>query len=509
MNNPRLFRQLRLVVVLVLTWLVTTVSAATLEELRQNAQQNPTSVSAHIALGMHYYEASGLVAARDAFREAIALDYRVTAAHYGLGLTEFARGDYPAALFAFSEVIRLDPDRFDAYYNRAVTFAQLGQPLDAIAAYREALSKTEFGATPEDEYHANVGLARELSAVREYQAAADALGRALDIDASDTELQLRRAQLLVQAGSGLDALPYLTDIEAETNDYRISALKADIYIAAEQSEFARWSLQRVVETASAAGLADVVASTYLRIAELEYALGNEQAYRTALERASEANPGTTEAAFNLGAAYQAEGDFAAAAEQFARVLQNNPEHTQAALARAVSLEQLGETQLVLDQVETLRGAELTRAEHTQVETIYARALYRTGNISAAYKVFNELRDAGSTDPDVYTWGGLALYQLERFSEATEWLERAQTFTSSETVRGYLAAAHLAAGDYRAAERLYQALAADAQGEQRAEYEYYLGWSLLQQERFTAAGDAWQRACELDYADACLAKESYL
>lgn len=509
MNHPRLFRQLRIVVVLVLALLVTLSSAATLEELRRDAQQNPTSVSAHIALGMHYYEAGGLVAARDAFREAIALDYRVTAAHYGLGLTEFARGDYPAALFAFSEVVRLDPDRFDAYYNRAVTFATLGQPLDAIAAYREALSKTEFGATPDDEFHAHVGLARELGAVREYQAAADALGRALDIDASDTELQLRRAQLLVQAGSGLDALPYLTDIEAETNDYRISALKADIYIAAEQSEFARWSLERVIETASAAGLSEVVANTYLRIAELEYSLGNEQAYRTALERANEANPGTTEAAYNLGAAYQADGNFAAAAEQFATVLQNNPEHTQAAIARAVSLEQLGENELVLQQVETLRTNDLTSAEHEQVETLYARALYRAGNISAAYKVFSELRDAGSTNPDVYTWGGLALYQLERFTEATEWLERAQTFSSSETVRAYLAAAYLAAGDYRAAERSYQALVADAATDQRAEYEYYLGWSLLQQERFSAAGDAWERACDLDYADACFAKESYL
>lgn len=507
MANPRFVPRVLIALFVLLAF--TNAFSATLEELRAAVQQNPNSVSAHVALGMYYYESGGHKAARDEFREAIALDYRVTAAHYGLGLAEFASGDYPGALFAFSEVIRLDPDRFDAYYNRAVTLSRLGQPLDAIAAYREALSHSEFGATNEDEYHANVGLARELSAVREYQAAADALGAALDIDNRDVELQLRRAHLLVQAGNGLDALPYLSDIEGEANDYRVSALKADIYLAADQSEFARWSLERVVETANEAGLHAVVASTYLRIAELEQQLGNQSAYKTALERATEADPQQSAAAFNLGLEYQQAGEYETAVQYFNQVLAADPTHLKAHISRAVVLEQLGETEQVLTATKDLQEFELDTSERRQVLGLYGRALYRTGSVSASYKVFSELKAAGSASANTYMWGGLALYSLERYSEAAQWFGDALAAEATDETRAYAAASHLAAGEYSSAEQLYRTLVTGAEQPVRAEYEYYLGWSLLQQERFNAAEEAWNSACAAEYDAACLAKESYL
>lgn len=507
MANPRFVPR----VLAILFVLLTSVNAfsATLEELRAAVQQNPQSVSAHVALGMYYYESGGHKAARDQFREAIALDYRVTAAHYGLGLAEFASGDYPGALFAFSEVIRLDPDRFDAYYNRAVTLSRLGQPLDAIAAYREALSHSEFGATDEDVYHANVGLAREFTEVREYQAAADALGAALEIDNRDVELQLRRAHLLVEAGNGLDALPFLSDIEGEANDYRVSALKADIYLAADQSEFARWSLERVVETAREAGLTEVVASTYLRIAELEQLLGNQSAYTTALERALEANPNQVVAAFNFGLEKQQAGEYEAAVQLFDQAIAADPTHIQAHISRAVVLEHLGATDQVLTATTELQERDLSTSERRQVLGLYGRALYRSGNVSASYKVFSELKAAGSASVNTYVWGGLALYRLERYSEAAEWFTNALDAEPSESTRAYAAASHLAAGEYGNAERLYRTLVSEAVGDTKSEYEYYLGWSLLQQERFGAAEEVWSSACDVGYDAACLAKESYL
>ena len=107
------------------------------------------------------------------------------------------------------------------------------------------------------------------------------------------------------------------------------------------------------------------------------------------------------------------------------------------------------------------------------------------------------------------WGGLALYSLERYSEAAQWFGDALAAEATDETRAYAAASHLAAGEYSSAEQLYRTLVTGAEQPVRAEYEYYLGWSLLQQERFNAAEEAWNSACAAEYDAACLAKESYL
>src|SRR5690606_18622539 len=140
--------------------------------LRAEVQANPDSVVAWVALGNALYQEGQYDEAKDAFLEAIALDYRVGDAHYGLGLAEFARGDYQAALFEFSEVTRLHPDRFDGHFNRGVTLARLRRPEDAAASFREALAQADPEATTADRIGAHIALAGQLELAGRYADAA-------------------------------------------------------------------------------------------------------------------------------------------------------------------------------------------------------------------------------------------------------------------------------------------------------------------------------------------------
>jgi tetratricopeptide (TPR) repeat protein len=119
---------LALAVALAAAFLAVATAQSSVAELRAAVQATPEDAEAWTRLGNAAFEAGELEDAKDAYLEAIALDYLLGDAHYGLGLVEFARGDFQGALFAFNEVTRLFPDRFDGHYNRAVTLATLRRP---------------------------------------------------------------------------------------------------------------------------------------------------------------------------------------------------------------------------------------------------------------------------------------------------------------------------------------------------------------------------------------------
>src|SRR5690606_29222652 len=147
-----------------------------------------------------------------------------------LGLAEFARGDYQAALFEFTEVTRLHPDRFDGHFNRGVTLARLRRPQDAASSFRSALSEADPEATAEDRVQAHIALAGQLELAGDFSGAAQAYSDALQFEPEDADFILRRGQALHNAGEGLVALPELTELEARSGDYRVSALISDIYV---------------------------------------------------------------------------------------------------------------------------------------------------------------------------------------------------------------------------------------------------------------------------------------
>jgi tetratricopeptide (TPR) repeat protein len=127
---------------------LTTAGAQSIDDLRRTVELTPADAEAWTLLGDALLAADDLAGAKEAYLEAIAVDYLVGDAHFGLGLAEFGRGDFAAALFSFTEVTRLYTDRFDGHFNRAVTLARLRRPAESAAAFRRALAEAEPEATP-------------------------------------------------------------------------------------------------------------------------------------------------------------------------------------------------------------------------------------------------------------------------------------------------------------------------------------------------------------------------
>ncbi|MCX6434303.1 MAG: tetratricopeptide repeat protein [Actinobacteria bacterium] len=92
-----------------------------------------------IADGLTAYRAGDLVAAAEAFSEAIALAPDDAVAAYDLGTVREAQGDESAARDLYTRATELDPTFADAHFNLAVSQAAAGQDTAAISSYRRVL----------------------------------------------------------------------------------------------------------------------------------------------------------------------------------------------------------------------------------------------------------------------------------------------------------------------------------------------------------------------------------
>src|SRR5690606_4835222 len=144
------------------------------------------------------------------------------------------------------EVARLHPERFDGHYNRAVTLARLRMPDEAAASFRAAIENAGPEATLDDEFSANLGLAGQLKISDDFAGAAEAYEAALAIHPDDLDVRYLHAEALFHAGQGLEALPLLSELDALTDDYRVSSLIADVYVEQGQIDYALRALERAI-----------------------------------------------------------------------------------------------------------------------------------------------------------------------------------------------------------------------------------------------------------------------
>ncbi len=477
--------------------------------LRAEVQANPGSVVAWVALGNALYQGGQYDEAKEAFLEAIALDYRTGDAHYGLGLSEFARGDFQAALFEFSEVTRLHPDRFDGHFNRGVTLARLRRPQEAAASFREALAQADPEATPADRVGAYIALAGQLELAGQYGDAAQAYADALELDPGNADYILRRGQALYNAGQGLDALPELTELETRSGDYRVSALIADIYVGQGQIDYAMWSLERALEKARAAGDRSAEASTLIKLGTLQRSLGREADAAESYRLAAEADPASWEAQYNLGVTYLESGQPRQALEALNRAeQQGGADKPQVALALATAHDQLAEPEQALGYAQRAVAGLSDATQATTARFIAGRSHYRLGDFAAASDEFRAVVQARPSDPAAHMWAGLTAYQQGDYAAAVTSFERAvQLNPNSVEARANLGAAYLAAQRYQDAENVYTLLV--EQNDRDVEALYNLGWALYSQNRRSGAEDAWVSSCELGYQPACTAITNYL
>lgn len=495
------------VLTLLVSFSVVALAQSSLADLRSATEQDPTDVSAWVELGNAYYEAGEYEDAKDSFLEAIALDYRAGDAHYGLGLSEFGRGDYQAALFAFNEVTRLFSERFDGHYNRAVTLARLRRPAESAQAFRDAIGQADPEASADDKIGAYLGLAAQLKLAGDFAGAASAYDSALDLRPDDSELAFLRAEALYRADRGLEALPDLTELEARTSDYRVSALIADIYVDQGQVDYALRSLDRAYRKAETSGATKAQGNILVKLGLLQRTLGRDADAARSFQEAARVDAGSWEALYNLGVSYLESGQTRSALEALNNALAINADSGELHLALATAYDQVSEVASAMASAQEALGRLDDGELVTQARFILGRSLYRQGDYGGAAREFEGVVQAQPNNAQAQLWAGLAEYQRGNYRTAVLYYERAvQLDPNSVEGRINLGAAYLASKRYQDAELVYQLLV--QQNPQDAESYYNLGWALLSQERRGAARDAWQAASTLGYQPADQALGQY-
>ncbi|HRQ10715.1 MAG TPA: tetratricopeptide repeat protein [Trueperaceae bacterium] len=488
--------------------LLTPVWGQSVAQLRAEVEANPDSVVAWVALGNAYYDQGEFDLAKENYLEAIALDYTSGDAHYGLGLSEFSRGDYQAALFEFTEVTRLYPERFDGQFNRAVTLARLRQPAEAAKAFAEAIAQAAPEASPADRVQAQLGLAAQLELSGDWEGAAAAYAAALELEPNNADYILRRGQALYKAGKGLEALPELTALEANSGDYRVSALISDIYVGQGQIDYGVWSLERALQKAEKANDAAAQSSTLVKLGTLQRGLGRDTQARDSFERAVLIDPASWEAQYNLGVTLLEGGQTRESIEPLRTAQKLDPNRAEVYLALATAYDQVSSS---TDALSSAREA-ISRLSDPKLVTdarlIAGRALYRTGDYAAASAELQAVLADRPNDAQVQLWAGLAAYQQGDYAAAVRNFERAvQLDPGSTEARVNLGAGYLAAQRYEEAENVYGKLVKENPDD--SESIYNLGWSLYSQDRRGGARDAWVTSCQQGYQPACNAISNYL
>lgn len=482
-----------------------TSGSTTLSSLLKETRNNPKSVDAWINLGQRYLNDGVLERAKESFLEAVTLDYLSAEAHFGLGLTEYARGDFAAALFEFSEVTRLFPTRFDGHFNRAVTLVKLRRTEEAVSAFQEAVAQAEPEAGTQAQVDAYLGLAEQLKALERFEEAAEAYEAANALN-PNADFVYRRADALYRAGSGLEALPSLSDLEG---DYRVDALVADIYAQAGQSDYALRSLNRAVRNAAAAGDKAAQARLLTKLGLLQRDLGREADAAQSFRQAVSTDPSSSGAFYNLGLSLLENGQSEAALEPLRKALSLGDDAANGAtyLALASTFDRLSQPDEARRNAEAAAQRLSDPALLSDANFIIGRALYRVGDYRGALIALEQVVSEQPEDADAQLWTGLAHYQAGQYRIAAQFYERAvQLSPESVEARVNLGAAYLAAERYEDAELVYELLIQQTGGD--ADTYYNLGWSLLSQGRGNEARQAWQRSSELGYTPARTALAQY-
>lgn len=502
-------RLVRLVIAAsLLTGAVASAQAPSVAELRSVVNEDGQNAVAWVNLGDALMAAGDLEEAKSAYLEAIGLDYRLGDAHFGLGLSEYNRGDYQAALFSFGEVARLYPERFDGHYNQAVTYARLRMPGEAAASFRAALENAAPEASLEDEFNAWLGLAGQLKLVDDYAGAAEAYESALVIEPSDRDVRYLHAEALYRAGSGLDALPLLVELDdSENRDYRVSSLIADIYLEQGQTDYALRALERAIRKAEENGSASVQAGVYIKLGLLQRRLGQSAEALASFQRAATVDPASWQAHYNLGLSHLEAGRTAEAIGPLETAVVRAAASGEARLALATAYDQAGNSEAALEQADLALGLLSDPQLQAQAGLLAGRSHYRLGNYETAAAQLAEVVAARPGDAQAQLWAGLAEYQLGNFEQAIQYYERSvQLDPSGRDAKANLAAAYLAAARYADAEFIYLELLELNPNDGLSQYN--LGWALLSQNRRTAARDAFEAALQNGHSAAAQALEEY-
>lgn len=475
-----------------------TAQAADPAAFRQAVAENPGSAGAWADLGTALLAEDDPDEARDAFLEALALDYRLGDAHFGLGLSEYRLGDYQSALFSFGQLARLEPERFDGHYNLAVTYARLRMPEEAAAAFRDALDNAEPEASLADEFSAWLGLAGQLKLGGDHAGAAEAYEAALEIEPEDRNVRFLHAEALWRSGAGLEALPLLTELDDAANaDHRVNALIADIYMDEGQTDYALRALGRAIRKARDAGSSGAEAGLHIKLGLLQRTLGRPQEALASFTEAVQVDPAAWQGHYNLGLAHLEAGRTEEAIMPLETAVSRAPASGEARLSLASAYDQAGDAAGTLEQADAALGLLNDSGLVAQARFLKGRAGYRLGDHEAAASDLEWVVDERPGDGQAQLWAGLNRYRLGDYAGAVQYYERAvQLLPDSREALANLAAGYLASERYGDAERLYTELIEGDPDDARSLYN--LGWAQLSQNRRLEARESFRAALDLGW-----------
>ncbi len=363
-------------------------------------------------------------------------DHRLApCAAYGIALAQLKKGSPADAADAFGRMAERYPQSDlapQALYQKAVALGQAGRAADARAAFQVSLDRYPDGDLAPASM---LGLGMSLRREKQYSAAADVFRR---LEAAPTDAKIDEAAAyelgwsLQQAGRDREAADAW---QALAQKFPTGTLAADAYYQLAEAPY------RGQKFAEAAALYEKALAA-LRDGRLKDRI-----------------------LYRLGWSRRGEGQWAEAAACFDRLLAETPESdlvAEATLAAGDSHLQAGrpaEAIVRLARLADPKFKDFARAANARLRLGEAQILL--GRSEDAVTTLTALEQAWpgyKAMADVQFSLGKALYDLKRYEQARQRLEKAAAMTKTETAakaQFYIGETHLAAGDPSAALRTYQ------------------------------------------------------
>jgi putative PEP-CTERM system TPR-repeat lipoprotein len=303
-----------------------------------------------------------------------------------MGTIKLGQGELRQAEEALAKFVGAAPKHLPGRKMLASVYLELGQPSDAVTTLEPALEM----AGDDAQLLGMLGSAYLRNQV--YQKGTELLERAVELDPTAVNIRTQLAYSHLVTGSPDKAVAELKDALGTKPGFK----RANLLLIFAHLQNKKWD----DAAAAAADLAARQPDDPVPLNLLGSALagkGDEAGAKSQFERALALKADFYSASLNLAALEERAGDHTAAAERYAKILEEMPGQEQAAMALARLVEQRG------DQDETDRLLQLARTNNKQSlgpRVILGNRYLRQGRLEEAQRVTDEAERIAPNNPDV-------------------------------------------------------------------------------------------------------------
>ena len=326
---------------------------------------------------------------------------------YRAGIRAYERGEWITVINFLEQVVEIEPDSADVHFLLGEAHRFLGEDLEALRSYNEALRVNRNFAP------AYLGRARINSRQEEEIDVGPDLDEAIALDPDLGEAYIERAELHLESNRPEDALEDLEVAELILPESPlVQAAKAKAYLAQEDFEAAFAAAQLAND------LDITLLPAYLLMGMAQHGSGEARKSLGPLQTYLLYDPNNPEAWLALGGAYQSLGDHENALEAYDEALALDPTLIEIYLHR-------GNLYLVLQDeenaIENLSRALTYRPKSFEVNLELGKAYLTFERYGNAYIQFNETQGLAEDDiqrAKLHYWRAQSLEFLDEPAAAT-------------------------------------------------------------------------------------------